>query len=258
MMPGQKAQVQDIIAGVGSGRLDIKDVDRNVRRVLEYIVKTPSFRDYPYTNKPDLKAHAAISRQAAAEGIVLLKNNGALPLSTEGALSPLTSHPSSLIKKVALFGENSYDFFSGGTGSGCVHPAYVVDMLEGLRNAGISSTEVLTDIYKKYIEYAKVKFQAERHPAKWFQKEYFGQQKYPEIALNRRVVGEEIKKADAAAVSDNEYNRFIKDRQQEGKPLPAGETLKKDAEALKEAEGKAKAEEQAPGSLLDNLAPEKN
>ena len=201
MMPGQKAQVQDIIAGVGSGRLNIKDVDRNVRRVLEYIVKTPSFRDYPYTNKPDLKAHAAISRQAAAEGIVLLKNNGALPLSTEGALSPLTSHPSSLIKKVALFGENSYDFFSGGTGSGCVHPAYVVDMLEGLRNAGISSTEVLTDIYKKYIEYAKVKFQAERHPAKWFQKEYFGQQKYPEIALNRRVVGEEIKKADAAIIT---------------------------------------------------------
>jgi len=43
----------------------------------------------------------------------------------------------------------------------------------------------------------------------------------------------EIKKADNAAVSDNEYNKFIKDRQKEGKPLPAGETLRKDAEALK-------------------------
>ena len=46
----------------------------------------------------------------------------------------------------------------------------------------------------------------------------------------------EIKKADDAAGRDNEYNKFIKDRQKEGKPLPPGETLKKDAEALKEAE----------------------
>ena len=48
----------------------------------------------------------------------------------------------------------------------------------------------------------------------------------------------EIKKADDAAVSDNEYNNFIKDRQKEGKALPAGETLKRDAEALKNAETK--------------------
>ena len=79
MEPGQPAQVQEIIDGVKNGKLDIKDVDRNVRRMLEYIVKTPSFNKYPYTNKPDLKAHAAITRQSATEGIVLLKNNGCLP-----------------------------------------------------------------------------------------------------------------------------------------------------------------------------------
>ena len=45
-----------------------------------------------------------------------------------------------------------------------------------------------------------------------------------------------VKEADAAAVRDNEYNKFIRERQEEGKPLPAGETLKKDAEALKKAE----------------------
>ena len=42
-----------------------------------------------------------------------------------------------------------------------------------------------------------------------------------------------VQEADAAAVRDNEYNKFLKDRQEKGKPLPAGETLKKDAEALK-------------------------
>ena len=189
MEPGQPAQVEEIIKGVKEGKLDIKDVDRNVRRMLEYIVKTPSFHQYPASNAPDFKAHAAITRQSAAEGIVLLKNNGTLPWAGGG------------INTVALFGENSYDFFSGGTGSGCVHPPYVVDMLQGLENAGIKSSPVLTDVYRKYIEYAKVKFQAERHPAKWYQMEMFGQQKYPEIAISPIAINNEAKTADAAIIT---------------------------------------------------------
>ena len=201
MEPGQPAQVEEIIKGVKEGKLDIADVDRNVRRMLEYIVKTPSFHQYPASNAPDFKAHAAITRQSAAEGIVLLKNNGVLPFRTEGNLSPLTSHHSPLIKTVALFGENSYDFLSGGTGSGCVHPPYVVDMLQGLETAGIKSSATLTEIYRKYIDYARIKFQAERHPAKWFQTEYMGQQKYPEISLSPIAIGKEVQAADAAIIT---------------------------------------------------------
>ena len=201
MEPGQPRQVNEIVEGVKSGKLDIADVDRNVRRMLEYIVKTPSFRKYPASNNPDFKAHAAITRQSACEGIVLLKNNGCLPFRTEGNLSPLTSHHSPLVKTVALFGEKSYDFLSGGTGSGCVHPPYVVDMLEGLKNVGISSSPVLTDIYRKYIDYAKVKFQAERHPSKWYQQEMFGQQKYPEIAISPIAINKEVQTADAAIIT---------------------------------------------------------
>ena len=188
MEPGQPAQVKEIIEGVKSGKLDIADVDRNVRRMLEYIVKTPSFHNYPATNSPDFKAHAAITRQSACEGIVLLKNNGVLPWKGD-------------TKTVALFGEKSYDFLSGGTGSGCVHPPYVVDMLEGLKNAGISSSPVLTDIYRKYIAFAKVKFQAERHPYKWYQTEMMGQQKYPEIGLSPIAINKEVKTADAAIIT---------------------------------------------------------
>ena len=187
--PGQPAQVNEIIKGVKEGKLDMADVDRNVRRMLEYIVKTPSFHKYPASNAPDFKAHAAITRQTAAEGIVLLKNNGILPWK-QGA-----------IKTVALFGEKSYDFLSGGTGSGCVHPPYVVDMLEGLKNVGIQSSATLTDIYRKYIEFAKTKFQAERHPAKWYQLEYFGQQKYPEIAISPIAINKEVNAADAAIIT---------------------------------------------------------
>ena len=204
--PGQPAQVNEIIEGVKSGQLDIKDVDRNVRRMLEYIVKTPSFRHYPATNKPDFKAHAQITRQTATEGMVLLKNNGTLPWNTSG----------SKIKTVALFGENSYDFFSGGTGSGCVHPPYVIDMVEGLKNVGIGSSETLTNIYKKYIEYARVKFQADRHPARWYQMEMFGQQKYPEISISPVCINNEVKNADAAIVTIGRQAGEGVDRELEG------------------------------------------
>ena len=200
MEPGQPAQAEEIIKGVKSGKLDIKDVDRNVRRMLEYIVKTPSFHQYPASNNPDFKAHAAITRQSAAEGIVLLKNNGTLPWNSINNKQE-TINKSSKIQTVALFGENSYDFLSGGTGSGCVHPPYVVDMLQGLENAGIKSSPVLTDIYRKYIEFARLKFQAERHPAKWFQTEMMGQQKYPEIGLSPIAINKEVATADAAIIT---------------------------------------------------------
>ena len=201
MEPGQPAQVDEIIAGVKNGTLSIADVDRNVRRMLEYIVKTPSFHQYPATNKPDLEGHARITRQSATEGIVLLKNNGTLPWNSQQSLQSRTLKESTSIKTVALFGENSYDFFSGGTGSGCVHTPYVVDMVEGLKNAGISSSKTLTEIYRKYIDYAKVKFQAERHPAKWYQQEQFGQQKYPEISISPICINNEVQASDAAIIT---------------------------------------------------------
>ena len=191
MEPGQPAQANEIVEGVKSGKLSMADVDRNVRRMLEYIVKTPSFLHYPASNRPDFAAHGAITRQTAGEGIVLLKNNGTLPWNVSAQA----------IKTVALFGENSYDFFSGGTGSGCVHTPYVIDMVEGLKNVGISSSATLTDLYRKYIEYAKVKFQAERHPAKWYQMEMFGQQKYPEIGIDPICINNEVKESDAAIIT---------------------------------------------------------
>ena len=59
-----------------------------------------------------------------------------------------------------------------------------------------------------------------------------------------------VRDADAAAVRDNEYNKFIRERQKEGKPLPAGEMLKKDAETLKKAEASnAGAEPPKPTSV---------
>lgn len=135
--PGTKEQAAHIIEGVKNGTLDEAVVDRNVKRILEMIVKTPSFNGYKYSNNPDMEAHAAVTRQSATEGMVLLKNdNQALPLASG--------------KKVALFGTVSYNFFSGGTGSGDINRPYVVSLLDGLKNQNLKVDDNLKAIYQNY------------------------------------------------------------------------------------------------------------
>jgi beta-glucosidase len=46
-----------------------------------------------------------------------------------------------------------------------------------------------------------VKFQAERHPDKWYQKEQFGQQKYPEISISPICINNEVQASDAAIIT---------------------------------------------------------
>lgn len=185
MMPGYPAQVKDIVNAVKSGKLDINDVDCNVRRMLEYIVKTPRFKGYKYSGEPDLKAHAAITRQSSTEGMVLLKNNAALPIRG--------------LKTVALFGVNSYDFMSGGLGSGAVNVGYSVDMVTGLKNIGVATTPQLTEIYQNYVKYAKAKLKADKNPMMWFLNQ--GQPKLDEIDITERCVANEEPKADAAIIT---------------------------------------------------------
>ena len=185
LMPGYPAQVKDIVNAVRSGKLDVNDVDRNVRRMLEYIVKTPRFKGYKYSGEPDLKAHAAITRQSSTEGMVLLKNNAALPIRG--------------LKTVALFGVNSYDFMSGGLGSGAVNVGYSVDMVTGLKNIGVATTPQLTEIYQNYVKYAKAKLKADKNPMMWFLNQ--GQPKLDEIDITERCVANEEPKADAAIIT---------------------------------------------------------
>ena len=185
LMPGYPAQVKDIVNAVKSGKLDINDVDRNVRRMLEYIVKTPRFKGYKYSGEPDLKAHAAITRQSSTEGMVLLKNNAVLPIRG--------------LKTVALFGVNSYDFMSGGLGSGAVNVGYSVDMVTGLKNIGVATTPQLTEIYQNYVKYAKAKLKADKNPMMWFLNQ--GQPKLDEIDITERCVANEEPKADAAIIT---------------------------------------------------------
>ena len=147
LQPGQDKQYKAIYEAAKSGKLPMEVLDANVKRILEYVVKTHNFKGYKYNNEPDLKAHAQVVREVGADGIVLLKNNGVLPL---GNLSPLTSHPSPL--KVALFGCTSYDWISGGSGFGGTSVGhYTVSLVEGMRSAGYEVYKPLINIYTQHI-----------------------------------------------------------------------------------------------------------
>lgn len=140
LTPGHDWQEEDIIENVKSGRLSMDVVDERVKTLLELIVKTPRFKGYGFSNTPDLEAHAALTRQTSTEGMVLLENkNGTLPLKN--------------VNKVALFGNTSYDFIAGGTGSGNVNKPYVIDLKTGLANAGFAIDKNLQDAYEAYKDY---------------------------------------------------------------------------------------------------------
>ena len=142
LQPGKKEQFDSIVAGVKSGKLDEADLNRNVQRILNLVEKSPRFQGYQYSNMPDLEAHAAVTRQSAAEGMVLMKNEKALPFAEN-------------VKNVALYGCTSYDFIAGGTGSGNVNHAYVVSLLDGLKNGGYTVSDELKTAYEKYIADSK-------------------------------------------------------------------------------------------------------
>ena len=139
MMPGRPNETEQIKAAIANGTLSMEEVDRNIERILELVVKCPSFLGYKYSDNPDLKAHAQVSRNAATEGMVLLKNDLTSVLPLKQGMS------------VALLGNYSYKTIVGGTGSGEVASAHNVSIAEGLQNAGFTINKELVDLHAKYI-----------------------------------------------------------------------------------------------------------
>jgi len=153
LQPGKNEQFDSIVAGVKSGKLAEADLDLCVKRTLNLVEKSPRFQGYQYSNKPNLEAHAAVTRQSAAEGMVLMKN-GQLTIDNGQSVAPVLPFGEN-IKKVALYGCTSYDFIAGGTGSGNVNHAYVVSLLDGLKNGGYTVSDELKTAYEQYIAEAK-------------------------------------------------------------------------------------------------------
>ena len=181
LMPGNDAQRDSIIKNAKDGTLSMDVVDQDVKRILEMVLKSPIFKGYEYSNNPNLGSHADIVRQSGAEGMVLLKNaDNVLPY-TEQA------------KTIAAFGNTSYSFISGGTGSGDVNEAYTISLVDGLNKAGYKIDDELQKTYTPYVSGAqrseKLRDQSGRHitPAR-----------LPEMALNDDLIS---RTADAAEIA---------------------------------------------------------
>lgn len=179
MEPGNQTEIDRLVAAVKDGSLSEADLDRNVRRMLEYIVKTPAFKQYKYSNKPDLDAHARIAREAADEAIVMLRNeHNTLPISGTG--------------KVAVYGISSIDFVAGGTGSGDVNKAYVVNMVDAMKNAGFTLDESLTDYYNAYIAFQNASNSLTGTGFSWFTPRKLSEIEIPATAIKKQASADDF------------------------------------------------------------------
>ncbi len=138
LMPGC-AQREELIKAIKNKVIEEKVLDQNLVRVLTFITKTRRFKGYPFSNNPDLVSHALLSRNAASEGMVLLKNDkNTLPFNN--------------VKRIALFGKTSYRFIAGGTGSGEVNYKSAATIYESLEKNGFQAVKPLRTIYQQFID----------------------------------------------------------------------------------------------------------
>jgi beta-glucosidase len=108
-MPGPRDyRVQEVVSAVRSGELDPAVLDESVRRILRIIFKA---RETPKGGSFDVNAHHELAHQIADEGIVLLKNDGLLPLKG--------------FQKIAVIGRSAEKAHFQGGGSSHIKPTRV-------------------------------------------------------------------------------------------------------------------------------------
>ena len=133
-------------------------------------------------NSPACYTFEALSRlvrEAAAEGCVLLKNDGALPLKKDA--------------EVAVFGRCQLDWFFLGYGSGGeVRAPYTVNLMDGMKNAGAKYNESLAEAYKSWCEK-----DANRAEFGWWGRWPFS---HPEMPVSKAAVEKAAESSDTAVV----------------------------------------------------------
>jgi beta-glucosidase len=193
-----KDQTKDLIGAINNKTLDIKTLDENVLHILEYIQKTPGFKKYQSSLKPDLTAHATVAHQAATEAMILLKNdNQTLPLKKG--------------QTIALFGKTSYDFIAGGTGSGEVNYEHAISVKEGLTANGFKVDEKLESIYKNFIDSL-----VEKSGPDDSNKKKYAVVNHAEMQVATDVIEKESHNSDVAIITIGRISGETSDRKEDG------------------------------------------
>lgn len=195
LMPGTGKQRKAILAAVSDGSLDLAVLDRNVTKLLELVLRSRAYKQLPHSDQPDLQAGAQTSRRAAAQGMVLLKN--------EAAALPLPA-----AARLALLGHGSYEVIAGGTGSGDVNKAYVTTLPRGLENAGLSIADGLEQTYTRYINEEVAKLPK----TEW----YLSKPRIPERVMDDAQLQQLAQQQDVAVVTIGRGSGEFVDRKVDG------------------------------------------
>jgi beta-glucosidase len=108
-MPGpQDRRVKAVVEAVRSGKLDEAVLNESVRRILNIVFKA---KETPKTGTFDADAHHELAHKIASEGMILLKNNGLLPLKGQ--------------QHIAVIGRSAENAHFQGGGSSHIHPTKV-------------------------------------------------------------------------------------------------------------------------------------
>jgi beta-glucosidase len=135
-MPSRVFYDWKLKAAVRSGRVPMAAIDEAVSRQIGQHLRFIHLEDSKDYDRGKLGGaeHAAVARESAQKGMVLLKNDGGvLPLKRAA------------IKKLAVIGELADTVNLGATGSTAFDPAYVIKPLDGIRRAAGSAIEVVYD-----------------------------------------------------------------------------------------------------------------
>lgn len=129
---GTWLEADKVLAEMKAGHITEATLDANVGRILRVIFASGLF-DHPHTatGEVDTPAQIAVARQGATEGIVLLKN--------DGALLPLDA---AKVHSIAVIGPNAAVARTGGGGSSLVSPKYAIAPLDGIRERAGSGIKV--------------------------------------------------------------------------------------------------------------------
>lgn len=132
-MPGpRERRVKAVVEAVHSGEQSEAVLDEAARRILRIVLKAA---ETPKGDPYDQAAHHALARHIASEGMVLLKNNGILPLKNP--------------RNIAVIGSSAKDPYIEGGGSSHVNPIKVDSPLDELQklvgDARLSYTEGYLD-----------------------------------------------------------------------------------------------------------------
>ncbi|WP_202077919.1 beta-glucosidase [Caldalkalibacillus salinus] len=199
LMPGRPEQVDAIVDAVNSGTLDEAILDRNVEEMLRIIVQTPTFKGETVSNNPDLNRNAKVSRQAAADGMVLLKNEGnALPIDPDVSVS--------------VFGTPQIEPMFGGRGSSLNFPAEQVGIVEGLDNAGFQLNKDLYEKYETYVEELRATDEYKQTPGNFFVSTF---PTLPEMDVTEEAVTAAENTDAAIIVLASEFGSYGNDRSKE-------------------------------------------